>query len=160
MQTNKEIIVKTQAELENIDKDFGGYIYLEGGMEYNPLILRKKYEFATIVARGNCQLVMQGNSTVQDMQDNSTVQYMWGDSIVQHMWDSSTVQHMWGNSTVQHMWGNSTVQEMEDNSTVQHMWGNSTVQEMEGSSTVQEMRGNSTVQLDRKCDEEMESECG
>ena len=141
----KEIIVKNKKQLDKIKKDFDGVIYLEGGTKSSPLILKIKYEYAQVIARGNAQIIMRGNSVVQYMWENSVVQDMRGNSVVQDMWENSVVQYMWENSVVQDMRGNSVVQYMWENSVVQYMWENSVVQDMRGNSVVQYMRGEAMV---------------
>src|SRR3972149_6547133 len=108
----KELIIKTQKDLDSIKNDFDGYVYLEGGTIEKPLILTRKFEYAIVISRGNAVLDMWDNSVVRNMQGNSVVQDMWGNSVVQDMWGNSVVQRMWGNSVVQDMRGNSVAENL------------------------------------------------
>jgi len=69
----KEVIVKTQKELDKIKKDFDGIIYLEGGTQHNPLVLTSKFEYAYVVARGQAVLYMQGDSQVNEVVNLHTI---------------------------------------------------------------------------------------
>ena len=113
-----EIIIKTQKELDNIPLDCKDTIYIEGGTQENPLILKVKYEHAFVVVRGSAQIIMR---------ENSVVQRMWENSVVQDMWENSVVQDMRENSVVQRMWENSVVQDMRENSVVQDLYGEAMV---------------------------------
>ena len=95
-----EIIIKTQKELDNIPLDCKDTIYIEGGTQENPLILKVKYEHAFVVVRGSAQIIMRENSVVQRMWENSVVQDMWENSVVQRMWENSVVQDLYGEAMV------------------------------------------------------------
>ena len=90
-----EIIVKSQAELDEIPTDFQGRIYIEFGTWYNQAIVSKRYP-RYVEARGNSNVVARENSNVE-ARENSNVE----------AWENSNVV-AWGNSNVE-AWGNSNV---------------------------------------------------
>ena len=88
-----EIIIKTQKELDNIPLDCKDTIYIEGGTQENPLILKVKYEHAYVVVRGSAQIDMWGNSVVQDMRENSVVQDLYGEAMVSAYGNNKITAH-------------------------------------------------------------------
>jgi hypothetical protein len=74
---SKELIIKTQAELDALPPNYDGTVYLEGGTYSDPLILRSNFEFAYIIARGQAVLEMRGSSQVNVMRESSQVNVMW-----------------------------------------------------------------------------------
>jgi hypothetical protein len=80
----KEIIVKTQAEMDAIDVGFDGIIKVLGVK----IIVKLKYKYR-VVARGNSSVVARGNSSVE----------AWGNSSVV-AWENSSVVAR-GNSSVE-----------------------------------------------------------
>jgi hypothetical protein len=120
----KEIIVKTQAEMDAIDVGFDGIIKVLGVK----IIVKLKYKYR-VVARGNSSVVARGNSSVEAWGNSSVV--AWENSSVVARGNSSVVAR--GNSSVVAR-GNSSVE----------AWGNSSVVAWENSSVV--ARGNSSVE--------------
>ena len=114
-----EIVVKSQAELDDIPESFKGRIYIEFGTWYNKAVVNKKYYYR-VVALGNSSVVALGNSSVE-ARENSSVEAR----------ENSSVE-AWGNSSV----------EARENSSVE-AWGNSSVVARENSSVV--ARENSSV---------------
>ena len=113
---SKEIIVKTQKDLDNIKKDFNGTIYIEGGTWDNPIIYKENFENAFVVTRGSAYINMWGTSRVGTMRETSQVGEMWGTSQVGMMRETSQVGEMWGTSQVGEMWGTSQVGMMRETS--------------------------------------------
>lgn len=58
----KDIIVKTQKQLDKIKPDFEGTIYIEGGEQFNPLSLRIDFEKARVIVRGEAWVRLWGSS--------------------------------------------------------------------------------------------------
>ena len=85
----KEIIIKNQKELDDIKVDIKGVIYIEGGTMENPLILFLNYEYAQVIVRGSAQIIMWGNSVVQDM---------WGEAMVSCYGKNKIISH--GNNII------------------------------------------------------------
>src|SRR5574343_62455 len=86
----KEIIIKTQDELDKLPDKFEKYtqIIIQGGNYCNRIIIK--------VARGNSSVEARGNSSVEAW-GNSSVE-AWGNSSVV-AWENSSVE-AWGNSSV------------------------------------------------------------
>jgi hypothetical protein len=133
----KEIVIKTQAELDALPDRFDEYtrivVMAEPGQR---LSLNKAWENSSVVARGNSSVVARGNSSVEAW-ENSSVEAWENSSVV--AWGNSSVV-AWENSSVVAR-GNSSV-EARGNSSVE-AWENSSVEAWENSSV--EARGNSSV---------------
>ena len=93
----KELIIKTQKELDKIKQDFQGYIYIEGGTWDKPLILKTNFEEARVVARGDVYVVARENSHVE-ARESSHVEARESSHVV--AWESSHVV-AWGSSHVE-----------------------------------------------------------
>ena len=74
-----EITVKSQKELDDIPKDFGGRIYIEFGMKYSPAIVRSRYKYP-VEARGNSSVEAWENSSVV-ARENSSVEALENSSV-------------------------------------------------------------------------------
>ena len=140
-----EIIVTSQQQLDSLPHDYHGRIYIKFGTPYDMAVVRRKYDFASVVVCGNSSVVVCGNSSVVacgnssvEVRDNSSVE-AWenssvvarGSSVVVARWNSSVVARE--NSSVE-AWENSSVVAME----------NSSVMALENSSVV--AFGNSFVE--------------
>ena len=68
-----EIIIQTQKELDALDKNVSGTIYIEGGTEKKPLVLKINFESAIVICRGSAQIIMR---------ESSQVHQMWGEAMV------------------------------------------------------------------------------
>ena len=84
----EEIIVKSQAELDEIPTDFQGRIYIEFGTWYSKAILSKRYphyvvawENSNVEAWGNSNVEARGNSNVVASANVQVVDYLQGAKI-------------------------------------------------------------------------------
>ena len=63
-QKNKEVYVDinvySQSDLNNIINDFNGVINIYGGDRYDPIIVNRSWENASVVARGNASVELNG----------------------------------------------------------------------------------------------------
>jgi hypothetical protein len=121
----KELIIKTQQELDAVDVGFGCTIKIVGiGIQVKMKYLYRveAWENSSVVARGNSSVVARGNSSVV-ARGNSSVEAR-GNSSVEARENSSVVA-----------WENSSVEARENSSVV--AWGNSSV----------EARGNVCVRI-------------
>jgi phosphotransferase system IIB component len=144
----KETIIKTQKELDKLSLKTEGYIYIEGGTENDPLVLKTNFEFACVIIRGSAFVQsVSGNATVQYVYDNATVQSVYGNATVQYVSGNATVQYVSDNATVRSVSDNATMQYVSDNATVQSVYGNATVQSVYGNATVQSVSDNATLNL-------------
>ena len=141
----KEIIVKTQEELNNIDIKFDGYIYIEGGTIETPLELKINFENAIVITRGQAVINMRESSQVGEMRESSKVGVMREGSQVGVMREGSQVGVMWGSSKVGVMREGSQVGVMRESSQVGVMMESSKVGEMREGSQVGVMWGSSQV---------------
>ena len=133
----KTISVYTQKDLDEIERNFNGYINIYGGDYCNPIIVGSAYDNSTVVAWNNSSVEAGGNSNVEAY-DNSTVVARENSNV--EAYDNSTVVAR-ENSTVE-AYDNSTVVARE-NSTVE-AWNTSTVVARDNSTVV--ARDNSTVE--------------
>ena len=106
-----EIIVKRQADLDEIPLDFQGRIYIDGGTWFSPIIVINHYKWSveargnsSVVARGNSSVVARGNSSVVARENSSVVAR--GNSSVEARENSSVEARE--NSSVE-AWENSSV---------------------------------------------------
>ena len=136
-----EITVTSQQELDNLPHDYHGRIYIKFGTPYDKAIVRRKYDFASVVARENSSVVARENSSVEARENSSVV--AWENSSVV-AWENSSVVARENSSVV--AWENSSVEAWENSSVV--AWENSSVEAWENSSVV--ARGNS--QINQKSD--------
>lgn len=60
-----EITVTSQQQLDNLPHDCHGRIYIKFGTPYDKAIVRRKYDFASVEARGNSYVEAWGNSSVE-----------------------------------------------------------------------------------------------
>src|SRR5574343_32415 len=118
----KEIIIKTQDELDTLPDKFEKYtqIIIQGGNYCNRIIIKVARGNSSVEARGNSSVGAWGNSSVVVRGNSSVV--AWGNSSVVARGNSSVVAR--GNSSVE-AWENSSVVGW-DNSSVE-AWGNSSV---------------------------------
>ena len=84
----KEIIVKSQAELDALPIDFDGRIVIKFGTPYSRAVVNRSFKYS-VVASENSSVVARGNSSVEAW-DNSSVE----------AWDNSSVE-AWENSSVE-----------------------------------------------------------
>ena len=138
-----EIIIKSQKALDNLPSEFKEFTYIKIKSD-GLIVVRKKYDNATVRALDNATVKAFGNATVEawgnatvEAWDNATVK-AFGNATVR-AFDNATVE-AWYNATVK-AFGNATVRAF-DNATVE-AWGNVTV-EAWGNVTV-EAFGNATV---------------
>ena len=75
-----EITVTTQQQLDNLPRDYHGRIYIKFGTPYDRAVVRRKYDFASVVAWENSSVVARENSSV----------VAWGNSSVE-AWENSSV---------------------------------------------------------------------
>ena len=92
-----EITVTSQQQLDNLPHDFHGRIYIKFGTPHDKAIVSRKYDFASVVARGNSSVVARGNSSVE-ARGNSSVVALENSSVVARG-NSSVVAR--GNSSVE-----------------------------------------------------------
>jgi hypothetical protein len=152
----KEIIVKTQNELDRIDLGYDGYIYIEGGTTDSPLTLKTNFEQAYVIIRGSAYVesvygnatveYVSGNATVKSVSGNATVEYVYGNATVKSVYDNATVKSVYDNATVKSVSGNATVKSVYDNATVEYVSGNATVKSVYDNATVEYVYGNATVE--------------
>ena len=100
----ENISVYSQKDLNEIERNFNGFINIYGGDYCNPIIVSGAYDNSNVVAYGHSTVVARENSNVE----------AWNNSNVEALDNSNVVAH--GHSTVV-AWGNSTVV-ARDNSTV------------------------------------------
>ena len=123
----KEIIVRSQSELDELPIDFDGRIIIKFGTPFNRAVVNRKFRYSveawensSVVARGNSSVVARGNSSVEAW-GNSSVE-AWENSSVE-AWENSSVVAR-GNSSVV-AWENSSVEAWENSSV--EAWGNAQV---------------------------------
>ena len=131
-----EIVVTSQQQLDSLPHDYHGRIYIKFGTPYDRAVVRRKYDFASVEARGNSSIVALGNSSVEAL-GNSSVVARENSSIVAR--GNSSVA-AWENSSVE-AWENSSVVALGHSSIV--AWENSSVVARENSSVA--ARGNSQI---------------
>ena len=102
----KEIIIKTQKELDALPLNFNEYtqIYIEGGTRSDRIVVRVAWGNSNVVARGNANVEAWGNANVEARENSNVV--AWGNSNVV-AWENSNVE-AWENSNVV-AWENSNV---------------------------------------------------
>src|SRR5574343_489283 len=102
----KEIIIKTQDELDKLPDKFEKYtqIIIQGGNYCNRIIIKVARGNSSVEARGNSSVEAWGNSSVEAWGNSSVV--AWGNSSVVARGNRSVVD--WENSSVE-AWGNSSV---------------------------------------------------
>ena len=82
-----EIIVKTQEELDNVPMDYHGRIIIKFGTWLNPAILRKSYDNASAVLRGDASAVLRDNASAV-LWDNARAELRDNASAV--LWDNAS----------------------------------------------------------------------
>lgn len=83
-----EITVTSQQKLDSLPHDYHGRIYIKFGTPYDRAVVKRKYDSASVVARGNSTVEVRGNSSVET----------WGNSYVVALGNSAV--EAWGNSYV------------------------------------------------------------
>ena len=84
-----EITVTSQQQLDDLPRNYHGRIYIKFGTPYDRAVVRKKYDFASVmalenssveawenssvVARGNSSVVARGNSQINQKSDASKI---------------------------------------------------------------------------------------
>ena len=108
-----EIVVTSQQQLDSLPHDYHGRIYIKFGTPYDMAVVRRKYDFASVEARGNSSVVARGNSAV-DAWEHSSVVACDTSSIVAR--EHSSVE-AWENSSVE-AFGNSQISQKSDASKI------------------------------------------
>ena len=85
----ENISVYTQKDLDEIERNFNGYINIYGGGYCNPIIVSGAFDNGTVVALNNSTVVALNNSTVE-ARDNSSVEAFDNSSVV--AWNNSSVE--------------------------------------------------------------------
>ena len=120
------IVVTSQQKLDSLPHDYRGRIYIKFGTPHDRAVVRRKYDFASVVARGNSAVEARGNSSVVAL-ENSSVE-AWDDSSVVALDNSSVVA--FGNSSVE-AWGNSQIRQKSDTSKIKTSGNARIAREME-----------------------------
>ena len=68
-----EITVTSQQQLDNLPHDFHGRIYIKFGTPHDKAIVSRKYDFASVVARGNSSVEARENSQINQKSDASKI---------------------------------------------------------------------------------------
>lgn len=123
-----EIVVTSQQQLDSLPHDYHGRIYIKFGTPYDMAVVRRKYDFASVEARGNSSVAAWENSSV----------VAFGNSFVVARGNGSVVAR--GNSAVD-AWEHSSVVACDTSSIVAR--DNSSVEAWENSSV--EAFGNSQI---------------
>lgn len=131
-----EIVVTSQQQLDSLPHDYHGRIYIKFGTPYDMAVVRRKYDFASVEARGNSSVAAWENSSVEAWERSSVVAF--GNSFVVARGNSSVVAR--GNSAVD-AWEHSSVVACDTSSIVAR--DNSSVEAWENSSV--EAFGNSQI---------------
>ena len=131
----KEILVKTQKELDSIPLDFKGRIYINFGTTIDPAIIKNK----CVTALGNSSIKALENSSIKALENSSVV--AWGNSSVLARGNSSVIA--WEKSSVVAR-ENSSV-EARENSSVE-AWENSSV-EASGNSQIVDKSYKCTIKI-------------
>lgn len=102
----KEIIVKTQKDLDKINPKFDGYIYIEGGTIDEPLILKVRFEEAYVITRRAAVIEMRESRQVleklrensKSRRENDPLYAKWYDFYCSHGWtldqNESVIPHI------------------------------------------------------------------
>ena len=102
-----EITVTSQQQLDDLPRDYHGRIYIKFGTPSNKAIVRRKYDFASVVAWENSYVVAwensyveaRGNSYVEAWENSSVVAR--GNSQINQKSDASKI-NVSGNARVVH----------------------------------------------------------
>ena len=135
-----EITVTSQQQLDNLPHDCHGRIYIKFGTPYDKAIVKRKYDFASVVALGNSSVVAWENSSVVAW-ENSSVEARENSSVVAR--ENSSVEAL-GNSSVVAL-GNSSVVAWENSSVV--ALGNSQINQKSTTSKIK-VSGNARIVRD------------
>ena len=100
-----EITVTSQQQLDNLPYDYHGRIYIKFGTPYDRAVVRRKYDFASVEARGNSSVEARDNSSV----------VAWGNSSVVAL-ENSSVEALENSSVVAR--GNSQINQKSDASKI------------------------------------------
>ena len=141
----KEIIVKTQAEFDAIKTDQDGYIFIEGGTEEQPIVIKTRFESAEIVVRGQAWADVGGSATIGHVGDNATIGYVRGSATIRDVYGSATIRGVYGSATIGYVYGSATIGHVGDNATIGHVGDNATIGDVGGSATIRYVYGSATI---------------
>ena len=132
----RQVIVKTQSELDNLDFNEELEVLIQSKKEDNLVINATGKDWYVIIDNWAIVKVMYESSQVWVMRDSSQVWVMYGSSQVKVMYDSSQIWVMCDSSQVWVMYESSQVWVMRDSSQVREMCDSSQIWVMRDSSQV------------------------
>src|SRR3990167_797174 len=99
----KEIIIKTQKELDKIPLDYDGYVYIEGGTEENPLTFQTNFEKATIIVRGKAYLYVRGSAVINYVGGSAVINYVGGSAVIKDVRGSAVINDVRGSAVINYV---------------------------------------------------------
>jgi hypothetical protein len=114
----KEVIIKTQKEIDNLKDDQEGYVYIEGGTEAEPLVFTKTFKAAEVIVRGSAYLDVGGSATIR---------YVGGSATIGDVRDSATIGYVGGSATIGYVGGSATIGDVGGSATIRYVGGSATI---------------------------------
>jgi len=150
----KEIIVRTQAEFDAIKPDQDGYIFVEGGTEKQPIVIKTRFESAEIVVRGQAWADVGGSATIgyvrdsatiRDVGGSATIRYVGGSAIIGYVGGSATIRDVGGSATIRYVGGSATIRDVGGSATIRYVGGSAIIGYVGGSATIRYVGGSATI---------------
>ena len=141
----KEIIIKTQAELDKVKLSFEGKIIIKDTKEY--ISIKNAYPKAF--------LYVSGYATIKSVSDDATIESVYGyatiksvsdDATIKSVYDYAKIKSVYGNATIKYVYGNATIESVSDDATIESVSGYATIKSVSGYATIESVYGNVTIE--------------
>ena len=142
----KEITIRTQNELDKLPLDQKMYIYIEGGTETDPLVLKTNYQKAEVIVRGSAYLSeVYGSATIGSVSDSATIRNVSDSATIGYVYDSATIGSVYGSATIRNVYDSATIRYVSGSATIGNVSGSATIGNVSGSATIGNVYDSATI---------------
>jgi hypothetical protein len=134
---DKQIIVKTQKELNAISRDYNGYIYIEGGTEADPLVLNINFEKATVVVRGQAYLGY--------VSDSAQIGYVSGSAQIRYVSDSAQIGYVSGSAQIRYVSDSAQIGSVSDSAQIRYVSDSAQIRYVSDSAQIGSVSGSAQI---------------
>jgi hypothetical protein len=152
---DKQIIVKTQKELNAISRDYNGYIYIEGGTEADPLVLNINFEKATVVVRGQAYLgsvygsaqigSVSDSAQIRSVSDSAQIGSVSDSAQIRSVSDSAQIGSVYGSAQIRSVYGSAQIGSVSDSAQIGSVSDSAQIRSVYGSAQIGSVYGSAQI---------------